>query len=457
MAKRATGRPDNRLSFTDQAMFLWLRVSGEEPVMQAVWIYEHPVDFDALRRFHRGVGQVPLGRLRIERSPLPFGRHRWVLAEGPQSDLDIAESARPRAELTDWVDERAQLPVDPEWGPGWHMGVLPCTDGSTAISIVLSHCLADGLGGLSVVADLVKGNSVDFGYPSACSRTRLRAIASDAREALRGAPEVARALSAAAKLAFRSRHDIARSMRSRRPSAIRGGDGADCNVVVPSVAIYVDLGDWDARAKHLGANSHSLVAGFAAKLGEQVGRCRVDGTVTLLIPTNNRTQDDARKNAASLAHIRVDPTQVTTDLSGAQITIRHGLKSAKEVPDQPLDLLPLVPFIPKRAVRRSANAIFGFADDLPVSCSNLGNLDSAIASIDGTEAEYVMLRGVDRYITRQALEQRRGLFTVVAGRICGKMSISIVSYQPGAENSKSRLRELAAQTLAQFGLTGVVD
>jgi hypothetical protein len=45
----------------------------------------------------------------------------------------------------------------------------------------------------------------------------------------------------------------------------------------------------------------------------------------------------------------------------------------------------------------------------------------------------------------------------VAGRICGKMSISIIAYQPGAENSKPHLRELAADTLAEFGLSGVID
>jgi hypothetical protein len=186
-------------------------------------------------------------------------------------------------------------------------------------------------------------------------------------------------------------------------------------------------------------------------------RRRADGTVTLLIPTSDRAEDDSRKNAAALAHISVDPTHITTDLSAAQVTIRHGLKSAREVPDQPLELLPLVPFIPKRVVKKGGDVIFGFAADLPVSCSNLGDLDTAIGSVDGTPAEYVILRGVDRHITRQTLEQRRGLLTLVGGRICGKMSISIIAYQPGAENSKRHLRELAADTLAEFGLTGVID
>ncbi len=423
--------------------------------MQAVWVYEHAVDFDGLKRFHRNYGHGLLGR-RIERSPLPFGRHRWVSSEGPQSDIDIAECPRPRAELSDWADERAQLPIDPEWGPGWHFGVVPLTDGSTAISLVMSHCLADGIGVLAAIADAVKGNIRDFGYPPPSSRTRRRAVVSDARQTVQGVPEVARALVAAAKLAFRRRHDIARSKASR-PTAILA-DGADCNVVVPAITIYIDLDNWDTGAKTRGGTSYSLVAGFAAKLGERMGRRRAgDGAVTLNIPISDRTQDDTRANAVSLANVSVDPTQVTTDLSGIRVAIRQGLKTAREVPDPALQLLPLTPFIPKRAVKRGADVMFGFAADLPVSCSNLGDLDPTIGRPDGTDAEYVMLRGVDRHVTRQALEQRRGLLTVVAGRIVGKMSINIVAYQPGGNNSKPHLRELAAHTLAEFDLTGVID
>jgi hypothetical protein len=46
---------------------------------------------------------------------------------------------------------------------------------------------------------------------------------------------------------------------------------------------------------------------------------------------------------------------------------------------------------------------------------------------------------------------------LVAGRIGGKMSISIIGYRPGGQNSKSHLRELAAKTLAEFDLIGVID
>jgi hypothetical protein len=445
---------DNRLSFTDQLLFLGQRATGQELVMQVVWVYEHAVDFDELRRVHQNVGYGLLGR-RIERSPLPFGRHRWVSSLGPRSELDIAECARPRAELSDWVDERAQLPVDPEWGPGWHLSVLPMTDGSTAISLVVSHCLSDGIGGVMTVVDAIKGNTRDLGYPPPRSRTRLRGIATDLRLTVQSVPEVARTLFTAAKQGYRRRHEIARSSGSR--PATTGGDGADRPVVMPAITIYVDIDHWDACANALGGNSYSLVAGYAGKLAQRMDRRRAgDGAVTLQIPISDRTEDDTRANAVSLATARFDPTQVTEDLSDVRAAIKQGLNTLREMPDETLELLPLTPFLPKRAVQRASDVVFEFGD-FPVSCSNLGEVDPILARADGTDAEYVMLRGVDRHVTRQFLETRRGLLTVLAGRIVGNISITVVAYEIGKENSKPRLRELAASALTEFGLTGVID
>jgi hypothetical protein len=447
--------PDNRLTFLDQAMFLGLRATGQEAVMQCVWVYEHPVDFDELRRFHRDFGFGLAGR-RIERSPLPFGRHRWVSSLGPASVLDIAETPRPRAEVGDWADERAQLPVDPEWGPGWHLGVLPMTDGSTAVSLVGSHCLGDGGGAMLTTFEAVKGNRRDIGYPHPGSRTRRRAMAIDARETIQGLPELVRTLAAAAKIAVRRRPDRTTSPAAR-PGATGGADG-DRNVVVPAVATFIDLDEWDACAKARGGNSYSLVAGFAANLGARLDRRRpADGKVDLVIPINDRmTLDDTRANAVALAHVSVDPTEAIKDLSGARTAIREGIQTARDEPDEAFGLLAAVPFIPKRAVKLMAGAFLGFADPT-VSCSNLGDIDPVFGRPDGTEAEYVYMRGVDRFVTLNTLEQRQGILTVVAGRIGGKISLAVIGYQPGAENSKPWLRRLVGETLGDFGLTGVIE
>ena len=55
--------------------------------------------------------------------------------------------------------------------------------------------------------------------------------------------------------------------------------------MVPSITISIDLDEWDDRAKALGGTSATLVAWFAARLGECIGRRRAgDGAVTLQLP-----------------------------------------------------------------------------------------------------------------------------------------------------------------------------
>jgi hypothetical protein len=42
-------------------------------------------------------------------------------------------------------------------------------------------------------------------------------------------------------------------------------------------------------------------------------------------------------------------------------------------------------------------------------------------------------------------------------RLPSKIVITVLAYQPGAENTKPALHELAARTLTEFALTGDID
>ena len=449
---RAVTAPDNRLDFTDQAMFLGLRATGQEAVMQVVWIYERPIDLDGVRRFHAHIGHGLLRR-RIERSPLPFGRHRWVSALGPQSDLDI-DAPRERADLGRWIDERSTMPLDPEYGPAWHMGVLPMTDGSTAVSIVISHCVSDGGGALASMVNAVHARTLDYGYPPPGARTRGQALRADLRATVRGLPEVGRTLVEAARQAVRRRAELS-SSGAAKPVVT----GADRQVFTPSATVCVKLDDWDRRAGELGGNGHSLVAGVVAKLAQNIGRVGPDGMVTLNIPQGDRGpgDGDTRANAVVLVNLAIDPAKVTTDLTEARAAMKEGLRRAREVPDENLRLLPLTPYIPKRVVRTMADVAFGFSTELPVSCSNMGDVPEGVPNVDGTPADIVFLRGIDRVATLHALEQRCGLLTVVAGRINGTETLTFAAYAPGAENSTAWLRGELEKTLTDFELSGVIE
>lgn len=449
----AASSTDNLIAYVDQALFLGLRATGQAAAMQMVWVYDDSVDWDELRRFHQDFGFGLAGRM-IEPSVLPFGRHRWVSSTGPAAPLDIVAEPRPRSELSDWLDERAQLPSDPETGPAWHMGVLSMTDGSTAVSLVGSHCIGDGGAALLSVFEAVQGVRRELGYPLPRSRTWRQALVADARQTWRDAPELGRTLVAAAKFLKDKRRESSGASTPRTKRQVIANP--DETVVVPVISAFVDLAQWDERAAALGGNGHSLQAGLAARLAVHQGRAlAADGTVGLIVPINDRTLEDTRANAVTLAYVRVDPTHVAKDLAETRVAVREALKTMREQPDQAMRLLPLNPFVPKIAVRHTADLAFGFTDQ-PVSCSNIGDLPIQVACPGGSPAQQVMLRGIDQRITRGVLEERRGLLTVVSGRLDGRVTITVVGYQPGVENTKSALRERLATVFDEFELTGVI-
>lgn len=438
--------------YPDQAMFLALRGADQEAAMQALWFYDQPVDRDGIVRFHRNLYNGLLGR-RIETSPLPFGRHRWVAAPTAESNLDFGERTRPRAELFDWADEQVALPLDPEWGPAWRMAVQPFDDGSTVVSLAMTHCIVDGAGAVLSCIEAIHGVTRDLGYPPPRSRTRARAIRQDLRQLGRDLPEIGRTLVRFAKVAFSRRRELAQSAPAPAVAA-----GARQVAHVPSASIFIDVDQWDARAETLGGNNFSLAAGFAGKIAQNLNRVRAsDGEVTLMIPVNDRGDfDDTGGNVVSIASVSFNPAQVTSDLTEPRNAIRDALKKAREVPDEMVELLPLIPFVPKRGIARMVNVAFGFTTDLPTSVSNLGDLPADLMRVDGTPAQYLCFRGVDRQVSRDTLDRRGGILTVAAGRVSGKVVISVISYQPGRENTQGDLRQVIAHTLAEFGLSGEI-
>jgi len=446
-----TTAPDNVLPYPDQVLFLALRGAGQDAVMQGLWIYEHPVDLDGVRRFHRNLYGTILSR-RIEPSPLPFGRHRWVAQPFSDSNFSVYDAPIDRSQLYPWADEQTELPLDPQSGPAWRLGVQPFTDGSTAVSLVISHCVADGAGSMMACLQAITGMNRDLGYPPAGSRPRGAAIRADLRQFRRDLPQLWRTLRHAVKVAARRRSELRRS-----PAPALAATGRTARM--PSASVFVDAAAWQACAERLGGNSFSMVAGFTGRMAVHLHRTRAsDGAVTLMIPVSEREDlQDTGGNVVSIAHVSFDPGPVTTDLTGPRTAIREGLKHAREVPDEMVELLPLTPLIPKRGIARIADVAFGFSTDLPVSCSNFGTLPPDLTSADGTNAEYLSFRGVDRHASVENLEQRRGVMTVTSGQIGDKMTISVISYQPGMANTQAELHDVITRTLSEFGLTGAIE
>lgn len=443
---------DNTLAFMDQASYLWVRASGHVHCIQATWTYRRDIDHDGLRRMHDNLAHGLLGR-RVEPSPLPGGRHRWVACRDLPG-IDVSSPAADRSVLADWFDERAHTPIDPEFGPVWHLGVLPIENYGTAVSLVASHTVVDGLGLALAVRDAVNGVRHDFGYPPPGSRQRRQAIAEDARAAARALPEVGRALGGMVKVAMQNRPSLGKKAPPTRHPKPRS---RDLPVTVPTAAVYVDLADWDACADRLGGTSNVLLAGFAAKLAERFGRRRAgDRLVTLSYPVNDRTENDLRANALKGIDFAINPAGVTTDLRATRQHIKRALaEGLGKFADQER-VFPLTPFVPKAVVRKLPLGALNAAD-LPVGCSNCGELDPAFARVDGTEAEFASLRMVEQNLTEKSPELINGELFVGSGRVAGKIFLTLRAYQPGVANSRDSLRQLAVGTLADFGLSAFIE
>lgn len=435
----------------DQASYLGVRALGYGALVQFTWIYNRPVDLDGLRRFHRNLGYGLLGR-RVERSPLPFTRDRWVVDRGAP-DIDITATPRPRSDVAAWTYERACLPLDPEYGPSWHLAVLPLEDGGTAISLVTSHTLVDGLGILQAIGDASHGRMRDLGYPLPRSRTRRRAVLQDGREFAASAPELARAVAATVRIARKRSKDVAASFASAPPSPRVAGD--DQPVAVPSLTAYVDVAQWDARAKSIGGNGYTLFAAFAARLGERMGRVCDDKTVTLSFPISVRTENDTRGNALVFPVISVDPVSSVTDLTEIRLKFKQAFADLAEITEELLAPLPLTSLTPKWVARKAAGMGLGTAA-FPIGCSSLGDVDPAVNRPDGTDADYASGRLIEPGITKRALERMGGQLFMAGGRICGKLFISINAYLPGQTNSLEALRDNTSRTFADFDLAAEI-
>ncbi len=440
----------NTLDLFDQTFSSLERATGVLGLLQCVWVYDREIDIDGLRRFHRHLQRGRLSR-RIERSPLPFARHRWV-SSGGQNDFEIVATPRPREEFDTWLAEQAATPLDAERGPEWHLAMLPFTDGGAGVSLVISHTLTDGIGLCEALTDAASGRPDPISWPAAASRRRWQALREDARPTARDIPGIGRAVVAAARLAGRNGGNAAQAGLAGQPPAPSAG--LDRPITLPTETIFVDADEWDARAEALGGTSNTLLAGLAARLAQRVGRVTTDGSVTVAIPVNERTEGDTRANAVANVDITVDPAPATTDLRDIRGATKRALIHRRDMPDKRRELLPLVPLMPQWLVRR----IVGVAAGSPttVVASNVGVVDPAINRPDGTDADHFAVKAPHPDSTTAIMDRFGGMLSLASGRANGQVFVSVVAYQPGRPNSSEDLQRDLSGALSDFSLAATI-
>lgn len=449
---------DDRVALMDQGSFLGLRALGHQPFFLGTWTYRRAVDLDTLQTFHAALADTLLGRL-VEPSGIPGGRHRWVrISASPP--IEIETVARDRDEILAWTDAFAERPVDPENGPGFRLGVLPLTDGGTAITLAVPHTLGDGLCVLEALADAVQGIRRLPDYPRRGDRGRRRTVRADAAVALRELPTLARAVPATIRLARSPSTPIAtRTPRERnagRTARHTQAAPGDEPLRVPVACVRVPQAEWDAAAKRLGGTSNTLVSAFAARMGAGLGRVGDDGKVTLAVPVSVRVPGDTRANALAGATVRISPDGLATDLTTLRRVTKEALIACDRQGDDLEAALPLAVVTPRWLIRRTEAMAMGAAS-LPVGCSNYGDLPEAVTRIDGAAADDLWVRLVEPGVTASGLDRIGGQCYVLSGRALGAVFLSTIARPVGGGLDRATLLTQVTAVLDEFGLTpGVV-
>jgi diacylglycerol O-acyltransferase len=437
------------LPFVDQGMYLAHSVGGQQAVVQGLWLYRRPADLEGLRRFHDNLAHGRLARL-IRPALLPFGRHQWVSAPPLQNPLSIAVQPIAPEEVRAWADAQIRLPIDPVDGPAWTFTVQPLTDGSMVVSLVISHCIADGMAMRHAIIEAACQDQFKLPYqPYLSAKRTCSYLVDELVRTAKDTPATLRALVQLARTAFAS--SFGNNTNIAAPII---ADSNDREVIFPTCFLRIPLSDWDKKSRDLGASRFTLLIAATAAFARALGRVH-DGHVSVRIPVNQRDGlSDIGANRVSIASLKIPVAEPHENLSMSQRGWMLTLLRARREPDPIAALLPLVPFLPKRLFSAVGNLALGSLGDLPVTCSYLGPLE--LLTIDGAASDLFCCRGVDRPVSARMIEARQGVATLHAADVAGHLNLTFTAYQPGVVTEPRQLRILVENLLCAYSLTGEI-
>lgn len=447
----------HRLAWLDQLAYALFRATGRNQLMQCIWLYDRDVNLDALALTYERLAALAFNRL-IEPSPLPWGRPRWVKPAGQAAPIQSSEDVLPRSQLLHWANDHARATVDPVTGPAWRVAIQRFDDGCSAVSLVGSHLVVDGMGAVRAIAAAANGLEVPNGYRTQGTRNWLTGCLSDMWQILADTPRILAAFVCIAQASWHRRPPHTPSKAALAPAS---DDDQKTLVALPAVAMKIDAKAWDACAVQIGGRPNALLFGFVATLAARLGRCRSsDGAVSLLVPIDRRRGlNDERALAIEFHTMTVTPAGLTGNLKPLRAPLRALLQRARAKQANALScVLPAISWMPRAAATRFVNRMFTYADALPVSCSDLGVLPDGFACIDGAPCARVLTRAVDQNVTRRDLERSRGHLVVVASRYGNSVSVCVEACQlEPAPTTREELRMVCTRIAAEFGLDAAIE
>ncbi|MEV6655875.1 hypothetical protein [Nocardia fluminea] len=435
----------NRVAGADESYLLAQDLFGWSAPIQYAWVFGSEPELAELERFGDQLAAGSLSR-KVVRAVVPFARHRWVRSPHPPV-LRIEPDPIGDDEIGQWADRTLRTAdLDPVGGRGWQLIGVRTTSGRFALSLLISHMVADGQGLYNALAAAHAGNSAST-LPTETEVRATRRRRADAKDALAQLGAAAAATRVICTELWRTRNDRPpTAARTPRTIDVATG-GADTTLAI----VDIDRTRWSEQARRFDGTGNTL---FTAVLGGLVQRSGYpigsDG-LRVCIAVSNREAGDDRANASGGVWIRVpDPIAPETGLreiralSKAAFT-RYATTGQDKLTD---NLQPVVRLLPDAVIRKMMRSIAG--PDTTVS--NLGAAPDSAIEIGGRRAESFAIRAIMQ--GRSGAERRRQGPAVAAWAVeyDNKITITFFGIHPDYFGDEAKLRGHIVAELEAWGL-----
>ncbi|MFI8567455.1 hypothetical protein ACIGGF_12940 [Rhodococcus sp. NPDC078407] len=411
-----------RLSVIDEIFLRTHRGYGVPIALQGVWRTTGTVSRDELVRIHDRLAVGKLGR-RVGKPRIPGARLRWDLSPGSlplECDTEAVEN------IVAWADAQADVPLDPQYGPGWRMTAARLAHGGTVVSLVCSHALADARGLIDAAAQSFSGSAVP---------EPISSPGSDAADALRMILTVlVRSIIATARLwvSARARAELrafATSDSARTPPhRVRK---------MRSVVVDIDASQWDSAAEVAGGSANALfVSVVAATMAEL-------GSPAVIVDIPFRTgSGDANSIGMATVNIRGDDSPAV---------VRAACKAAFAAPvgapaGYPPEVVQLLP-------HRLAATLTSTPGRGEVLCSNIGEIPPALSTLGPHRSCGLATRAIHPAAIGPLPCATIRLSTYLS-RMDGRYTLSLVSTDDALVESTEELTAAVHRALEKRNLAG---
>lgn len=440
-----TIRAGARVTGADESYLLAEDLFGLGAPIQFLWVFDRDPGEAAIRRLRDQLVAGPLNR-RVHRTRVPIARDRWVRSDNVP-DLELAASPIADEDVGEWMDDRVQgCELRPADGEGWKLEGTPTESGGYAVSLLVSHMVADGHGVNAALATAHAGASTN-NLPTLEGTTGgagIRADLVDAARQLAVAAKSARVISAAL---WRQRRGAGGKPPAAATSVAPEAGGPDTILAT----VDIDKAQWIALAAEHGGTSNSLFTAVVGGLVQRSGYPVPAQAMRVCIAVSRREEGDERANASGGVWIRV-PGEIAPERGLAEIRglskqafIDYAESGSSQVAD---NLQAIVRLLPKRLIGKMMQSIPG--PDTTVS--NLGVVPQTTLELGDETATSFGIRAI---MQGRPPSHRRTLGPAVAAwsvEYRDKVTITFFGVHPDHFGDAGLLRKQIGEELSAWGI-----